>query len=155
MKSNKRKMTRVVTTEMVDEQTGELKKVETLKEFVQNVDVDRFYMCFFEKMASFYGIKHLSDMKLMVALCEFAEFNSGTVFMTQRTRQRIAEKTGISLTNISKNLKRLIAIELITYNAGDYQINPEVFWKGDIKTRKELLRLDGIQFNITLVGTDF
>lgn len=146
-----RKMVAQVTKETIDED-GVLQIVETEKTFVQKIDTEKFYMCFFEKMSSFYGIKHLSDMKLMVAMCELAEFNSGIVCMTQKTRTKLSEKAGISISNISKNLKRLVDIQLISYDAGDYQINPEVFWKGETKVRRELLMLGELKFNITIVG---
>lgn len=147
----KRKMYQSTTISKVNPETGELEEVEQIKDFVVKVDTEHFYMCFFEKMASFYGIKHLSDMKLMVSMCELAEFNTGIVHMTRKTRQRLCEQSGITITNLSRNLNRLIAIDLISYDEGDYTINPQVFWKGELKKRKELLEIDGLKFTITLV----
>lgn len=147
-----RRLTGTKTVQTVDGATGELITVETEKNFLLKVDPERFYMCFFEKMSSFYGIKHISDMKIMVAMCEQAEFNTGIVTMSKRVRAIIGEKTGVSMSNISKNLKRLIDIDLIAEMNGDYVINPEVFWKGELKKRAELLEVDGIRFNVTLVS---
>lgn len=149
--SKGKRMTSTKVTQIVDKKTGELHAVETEKNFTVKVETERFYMCFFEKMGSFYGIKHLSDMKLIVCMCELAEFNTGVVHMTKKTREHIVFKTGISLSNISRNLKRLLATNLITEEKGDYTINPEVFWKGETKIRREVLNLDGIKFNITMV----
>ena len=147
-----KRLTGTKTIQRVDEETGELLTIETEKNFLVKVDSERFYMCFFEKMSSFYGIKHISNMKIMVAMCEQAEFNTGIVTMSKRVRAIIGEKTGVSMSNISKNLKRLISIDLIAEINGDYVINPEVFWKGELKKRSELLEVDGLKFNITLVS---
>ena len=147
-------MTSIKTVQTINGTTGELETVEVEKNFRAKVEVDRFYMCFFEKMGSFYEIKHLSDVKLIACMCELAEFNSGIVHMTKRTRTIIGEKTGISIGNISRNLKRLITIKLIEEHEGDYTINAEVFWKGDTKMRAQILNDDGLNINITLLSND-
>lgn len=150
-----KRLTSTKVVQVVNEDTGELVTVETEKNFQVKVQVDKFYMCFFEKMSSFYGIKHLSDMKLIVCMCELAEYNSGVVHMTKKVRHLIGETTGISVNNISKNLKRLIAVDLLSESDGDYTINAEIFWKGEQKVRREILNKNGLKLNITLLGSSF
>jgi hypothetical protein len=139
----------VITT--VDERTGEIIETEVRKKFVSKVQTDNFFMCFFENFAGYYNIKHLADMKLIAAMCELAEFNTGVVHMTKKTRQIIHEKTGISLSNISRNLNRLKDLDLIAEDEGDYTINPAIFWKGSTTTRTEILKSGEMYFEIKLV----
>lgn len=140
--------TKSIERQVVNEDTGELQLVEIVKEHKVKVKQDKFYMCFFEKMSSFYEIKHLADVKLMAAMCEVAEYEKGTVHLTRKVRQDICKKTGISISNISKNLKRLINLKLLSEDDGDYIVNAEVFWKGDIKSRKKFLEGEGLKLNI-------
>lgn len=147
----KRILTKSNIKQVVDESTGELKIVETEKTYTVRIEPDRFYMVFFEKMASFYGIKHLSDIKLIICMCELAEFNTGVVYLTPKNREFIVGKTKISLSNISRNLKRLMALGLLSCEKGNYTVSPEVFWKGDTKTRSEIIKIDGLNFNIKVV----
>ena len=142
-------MTKSTVIERVDQETGEVIVTETRKDFRAKVEVQEFYMVFFEKMASFYGIKNISDMKVMICMCEIAEFNTGIVRMSKVIRQEIVEKTGVSYSNLSKNIKNLVKIGLLIDNGGDYLINPEVFWKGGLKERSEQLKINGITMNLT------
>lgn len=139
----------IITT--VNSDTGEVINTEVSKKFVSKIETDNFFMCFIENMAGFYNIKHLSDVKLLTAMCELAEFNTGIVHMTKKTRQIIHDKTGISLTNMNKNLKRLKELGLIAEDEGDYTINPAVFWKGSTTTRTEILKSGEMYFEIKLV----
>lgn len=149
-------MTKSTTVERVDPETGEVVILETTKDFKMKTSPERFYMVFFEKMASFYGIKNLSDAKVLIYMCELAEYNTGLVRMSKATRQEIVEKTGVNYTNLSKNMKSLVKLGLLIESNRDYIVNPEVFWKGDLKARTEQLEAGGIKFNITLyANTDF
>lgn len=140
-----------VTREIVDGSTGEVLQVTRGKQFVTKVQPDEFFMVFIENMAPFFGLKNISDMKLLSAMCKVAEFNTGVVSLTQKTREYLSTISGISLTNISKNLKRLVKLDLIKGEKGEYKINPKIFWKGSTTTRHEVLQNEGFTWSITIV----
>lgn len=151
LKTTKNKQVSSVFKQVTDKETGEILYQEVEKHFVAQIKTDNFFMCFFENFATFYGIKHLSDIKLLACLCELAEFNTGIVQLSTKVRRVISEKTGIGLTNLSRNIKRLKETGLITEEAGEVVINPAVFWKGSIKERFEIIKSGGLMFNIRIV----
>ena len=151
VKSTKNKQVKTAYKQIVDKDTGEIIHQEFEKHFVAQVKSDNFYMCFFENFAPFYGLKHLSDAKLLACLCELAEFNTGIVQLSTKVRKVISEKTKIGLTNLSRNIKRLKETGLITEEYGEVVINPAVFWKGSIKERFEIIKSGGLLFNIRIV----
>lgn len=138
---------------IIDKDTGEVIEQEVEKVFNTVVKTDNFYMCFFENMAGFYGLKHASDIKLLTAMCEIAEFNTGIVQITTAVRKRLADKANISLTNMSKNLRRLLDADLVSGKDGEYRINPAVFWKGTTQERVDIIKEGGITFKVKLVDT--
>lgn len=139
-----------VIKQVVDTETGEITDTTVEKHFVTKVKTDEFFMVFIENLAPFYGLKHPSDIRLMVAMCEMAEFNTGIIKMTKRTRLTLCEKAQISVSNINKNIKRLVDAKLLHEDDGDYTINPTIFWKGSTTTRTEVLQNEGLTFQITL-----
>lgn len=136
---------------IVDSQTGEVITQEVEKVFTSVVKTDNFFMCFFENMAGFYGLKQVGDIKLLTALCEMAEYNTGEVMINTYTRKKLASRASISLSNISKNFNRLIKADLITLEEGRCVINPAVFWKGSTQERIELVKSGELSFKIRFI----
>lgn len=151
LKTTKHKQVQSAFKQVIDKETGEILSQEVEKHFVAQIKTDNFFMCFFENFGAFYGLKHLSDAKLLACLCELAEFNTGIVQLSTKVRKTISEKTGIGLTNLSRNIKRLKDSDLISEEDGEVVINPAVFWKGSIKERVEIIRNGGLMFNIRIV----
>lgn len=46
---------------------------------------------------------------------------------------------------LSISLKELVSKRLITGERGSYTINPQIFWKGDLLARDNLLQVEEIQ----------
>lgn len=151
VKGGKNRQVKSSIKQVVDKETGEVISQEFEKHFVAEVKTDNFFMCFYENFGAFYGLKHLSDVKLIACLCELAEFNTGVVHLSTKIRRVISEKTGISKTNLSRNLKRLKESKLIEEEEGQVTINPAVFWKGSVKERFETIKNGGLTFNIRIV----
>ena len=147
----KNKKVKTVEKQVVDVETGELLDVTTEHHFVSEVKSDKFYMTFIENLAPFYGLKNAKDKDLIVALCEHAEFNTGIVRLTPKERQIICEKISINPRNISRHLKRLEEANLIHQDMGNITLNSAVFFKGTIKQRTEILRSEGILFQVRFV----
>lgn len=133
-----------------DPETGELHLLETSKTFRTRVEPDRFFSIYIERLASLYGIKQLSDIKVMIALCELAQYDTGVIHLNKNVRRTIQTKTKVSPTNLSKNIKRLAELDLLKYEDGTVTINPRIFWKGSMKVRRDLLKVGGLSFKVEL-----
>lgn len=147
-------LTDTTIRQVVDPETGELHEVETSKTFRTKVEPDRFFSVYIPKLASFYGITALSDVKVMIAFCELAEYDTGILNLNKAIRIKIQEKTGVDYSNLSKNINRLSNLGLIHHDSGTVTINPELFWKGSMRVRRELINLGGVQFKIEMYSED-
>lgn len=127
---------------------GEVTHVETHKEIVHVSKSDSFYMLYSGYTDIIMQLKNLSDVKVFAVLCDMAEFNTGAVHMNKLQREALADLSGVSYTNLSKNLKRLSDVGAIALDDGSYIINPEVFWKGDLATRNNVLKEKSISFRM-------
>lgn len=137
----------------VDE-NGQLQASSTTKELVYKTNEDEFYMVFINFVKWMYGIKSVAALKLLPKLLENAKFNTGEISISSGLRQQISLELGISDSAFSKAIKELVdnkalypkEIEITKSNGeketqiikGEYTVNPTMFWKGDLKNRKEL-----------------
>lgn len=125
------------TVEHRDQETGEIFAIETEKTFNVKVKGDHFFQTYVGLLAPFYGLEHLSDTKLIVKLCELADFNTGGVSISSARRATICEELKINSSNFSKYMARLKKKELISGDKGEYIINPTLYWKGEAKVREQ------------------
>src|SRR5690606_38562412 len=107
VKSTKNKQVKTAYKQIVDKDTGEIIHQEFEKHFVAQVKSDNFYMCFFENFAPFYGLKHLSDVKLLICLCELADMYTIILKLSTRVRIKISDNISIYITNHSRYINRL------------------------------------------------
>jgi hypothetical protein len=112
-------------------------------------DADKFFMVYLSMLRSFYEIKYVKDVFILVKMAEMAEYNTGNVKVTMEDRADICKEINIKQSNLSASLTRLISMNLLTGGKGKYTINAGLFWKGDSKERKKLLISRGLDFNIT------
>lgn len=141
----------VVQTQVVDRETGETTYVETQKSYTIQTTVDKFYMTFIEFAKPRLKIKFASDHLVLATLCDMATYNTGVVRITPQDRDEMSVTLELSKQQLTNSLTRLKKLDLITGDRGTFTINPQVFWKGDTKTRESLLKDEGVQiiFNIT------
>lgn len=125
--------------ETVDTETGEIITIVSAKEYSTKVESDRFYMTFIDYIAPLYKLKSENARKILAWMCSHAEYNTGIVSLTTADRQQMAEEIDICVNTITNNLASLKKLNLISGDKGRFQINPQIFWKGDTKTRKQLL----------------
>lgn len=136
-----------------DPETGEIRNTESTKIVKINMGKqEEFFMTYCKYLSSFYELKYADDIKIIIKFNEFAEFDTGNVDLTPKKRLEITESLGIRNDSISKSLRRLLDIGLISGDRGSYVINPIIFWKGDKAKRKELLESDGlkVEFNFKI-----
>ena len=128
------------TREVVNYDTGEVHLIETSKFQSEKIKTDQFYSVFFEYMQNYLKIKSAKTLFLIGELCSRAEWNTGKVLLPAGVKKEICTKIGLDYTNISKCLKTLESLDLITKESvGVYYVNPKIFWKGTMADRKKLL----------------
>lgn len=138
--------------EFIDCETGEVKSIEVSKVFTTKVNSDAFYMTFIDYLSPIFNLKSDAAKTLLVWLCTHAEFNSGIVSLSAADRKQICIDLNITNSTISNNLKKLSELNLIYGKDGKYTINPQVFWKGDLKERDRLLKDKDIQITFSING---
>ncbi len=130
----------------LDRETGEI--ITTNKTYSVKTDPENFYMTYIESLASFFQIKSLLDIKLIIRFCTLAEYNSGRVLITSSLRRELLEGMNIDKYQLSKSIKKLKELNLLTGDHGTYYLNPDIFWKGTNSMRRELIKKK--QLNITI-----
>jgi hypothetical protein len=143
------------TVSQVDHETGEVITTEVTKLVKINIGKqEEFYMTYCHYLSSIYQLTYADDIKLMVKLCEWGQYDTGKVQLTSARRNEIVTDLGMHNANISKSLKRLKEKKLIDGEKGEFQINPAIFWKGDRAIRKEVLKKEGLNviFNFHIEG---
>ena len=138
------------TVSTVDKDTGEIINTESSKVIKVNMGKqEEFFMTYCHYLSSFYELKYADDIKIIIKLNEWAQFETGIVDLTANKRLEITNELGIRNDAISKSLKRLRDNKLIFGERGSYQINPIIFWKGDRAKRRELLEGDGLKLEFS------
>lgn len=101
-----------------------------------------------------YGIKSVSALKLLPRLLEMAQFNTGEISLSTGMRAQLMTELNLSKSVFTRALNELLENGalfpkvLVTKNKdgsetrteikGEYIVNPEMFWKGDLKKRRQL-----------------
>jgi len=126
--------------DVIDPETGEIiGNVENEKRFVYTEESDKFYMTFFEFMAPVYKLKGENVRNILAWLCENAEFNTGKVYLPAPRVDELSQFLHVPKQSIYNGLNELKKSNLISGARGCYQINPEIFWKGDFQSRKQCI----------------
>lgn len=139
------------TSTVIDENGIERTRTET-KKFVYKTDEEPFYNVFIKYIRWMFDINSVVTLKVLAYLLEIAEFNTGRVSLTAGERVRLMEYAIITKSAVTRALKELMEAGAITqvYRVnketgeqvlmrGEYMINPQMFWKGDLKKRKKLI----------------
>ena len=142
------KLKNETTSEFVNTETGEVLLQTTSKTFNIKVTSEEFYFTFLTLLKDVVGLKSIIDVKVLFALCNNAEFNTGIVSMSTNKRKEIMEFVGITYHTLANSLSRLKKQKFISDKNRDYTINPIYFWKGDLKTREQLLKEGKLSINI-------
>lgn len=138
------------------DENGQLQSTTTHKEFVHKVtESEPFYMVFIDYVKWMYNVKSATTIKILHQLMEMADFNTGEVSLSPGKRKDIMDQFNISRSSFTQSLNYLIEQNILQRKVkevinkdtgelikeevkGEYRINPDMFWKGDLKKRKEL-----------------
>lgn len=145
-----KKIVQSVEREFVDSETGEITKVETSKVYREKISEDSFYMTFIDFIAPLYKLTSETARKLLSWMCEHAEFNTGSIKLTTADRKEIATSLGVTNNTITNCLAILKKLKLISGSSGNFEINPQIFWKGDLNIRRELLSKNDFKVKFTI-----
>lgn len=146
-----KKVTQTIQREIVDVTTGELVKVDVQRTFTEKINPDHFYMTFLDYIAPLYKLKSTSARNTLDWCCEKAQYNTGIIELTSTKRAQLCEQLGINNNQLTNNLKKLKELGLITGEKGQFKINPEIFWKGDLKSRRQLLENASLEVSFKIV----
>lgn len=125
--------------EQIDTSTGEVKTIR--KTFaIKAKNSEDFFLTFLSGMNAICSLSRPSDIKVLTIMCSIAEFNTGKVKLTIKERKTIYKKLNISAQSLSNSLKRLKESGLVSGDRGDYEVNPQYFWKGTTDERNKLLK---------------
>lgn len=143
-------ITQDIEKTIIDSQTGEVLQTTSQRTFTTHIKTEEFYMTFIDYVAPLYELKSNSLKTLLIYLCEHAEFNTGKVSLTTAARKIACTYLNISNNTLTNYLKKLKDSKLINGQDGEFIINPQIFWKGDTKSRAQLLESENIRitFNI-------
>lgn len=146
-----KRITQTIQREIVDVTTGELVKVDTQKIFTEKISPDNFYMTFIGYMSPLFNLHSDVARSILDWMCMRAEYNSGVVDLSTSKRQKMCSDLSITSNQVTNNLKKLKELGLITGEKGEFTINPEIFWKGDTKTRQQVLEGKSLKVSFELV----
>lgn len=136
----------------VDFETGEVRSQTTQNSFYEEVkSEEHFFMAYIDMLAPWFNLKPESAKAVLMWMNQHAEWNTGVVLIAQKTRLDICKELDISQQTLSNCLAALKKSKLISGEKGEFRINPKIFWKGDAKSRKDLLKDKAIQITFGLV----
>jgi len=129
----------------LDKSTGEVVEQDISKIITVTLGKkEEFYMTYCNYLASIYELKYADDIKMLIKMCQLAEFDSGIVYLTAKRRAEIVKELNIHTSNISKSLNRLKDKAIIVGDNQEFVVSPVIFWKGDKGKRMEILRKNGL-----------
>lgn len=147
MIKNKDKSTRVrrVLRHIEVTPDGEVMNEKSLSYLIE--DDKEFYMTYCKVLGLFNDLGN-ADMKTLAWLVSNMPFNSNMQVITKGVKEKIAEEMGISVSGVNNALPKLLARKIL-YRDKDadkgrsaiYFINPEYYWKGDLKERNKMLKV--------------
>lgn len=131
--------TRSIKSENQDPETGEITAYTERVEVIKN-EMEPFFLTYSREILALYGKSIFNaTTKVLWKLLEFAEYNTGKVYITTERRLDIMNVCGISRASYDRAVKELVEAEIIKKEGNTYTMRADMFWKGDRTERKKLL----------------
>ena len=122
-----------------DPETGEILNYSRHKS-VQLKETEPFFLTYSKQILALYSTDVLNaTTKVLYKMMEFAEWNTGKVYMSADRVEEIMSVCNISRATYHRAVKELIDKGIITKGKGSYTIAENMFWKGEIKMREKIL----------------
>ena len=139
------------TTTVIDKQTGEvLSQQEDHVTFSKVKSEEHFFMVFINFISPFFNLKSDACKTILIKLCTLAEWNTGKISLSTNRRAELCKELDCSSQTFSNCLTTLKKHHLIWGKGGEFQINPQLFWKGDVVKRNEQLKDIIVKINFGL-----
>ena len=138
--------------EYIDQSTGEVMEVTTYKEgYIPVKSTEHFIMTFIDFLTPLYNLKPETAKLVLMWMCEHAQWDTGVVLLTTKTRKEMCDKLNIAPQTLSNCLTSLKTSKMISGEKGEFKINPFIFWKGTRDKRKELIKDAAIKATFEIV----
>lgn len=127
-----------VETEKVDKKTGEvLKRTESVS--VVKREVEPFFLTYSKEIMALYGKSIFNaTTKVLWKLLEYAEYNTGKVYMNAQRTKEIMEECNIGKSTYYRAIEELKNERIIQGDKSTFVIAENMFWKGDRQARDKL-----------------
>lgn len=110
---------------------------QTIDHFKVATASEDFVFMFKQYMRPFYELRAPMDIHLMLILAGMLPMDDNRISLSPVVRKMIMDTMGWTSTqSVSNALNRLKDKGLIYGGSGDYQINPYMFWRGQLKNRQ-------------------
>jgi hypothetical protein len=130
---------------VTDSVTGEIIESVESKTFRIETPSERFYSVFCEMFK--LGLTG-RDRDVLDYLCVNSSFDKGYVDLGRKARKEMSEALDMSPQFLSNVFKKLKDKEIITIDEDRIYINPELFWKGNLKVRDAIIKGKNIKLKV-------
>ena len=122
----------------IDPKTGEINSYTKSVEMVQE-EAEPFFLTYSKQIISLYDLPLFNvTTKVFWKLLEYAEYNTGIVYMNASRRKDIMQICDISKASYYRAVDELAKANIIERDGDTYYINEDMFWKGDRKAREKM-----------------
>lgn len=128
------------TTQTRLDEYGAIVTETTSKSWVIKKDTEPFFLTYLNSISWIYGLNSITTIKVLYKLLERSNFNSNKVDISTKLRKNICEQLDITPPTLSKSIKQLLDLKVLYEDDDAYRIDEKLFWKGDYKTREQLLK---------------
>lgn len=123
----------------VDPETGEIYEYSKHKSVIKT-EVEPFFLTYSKQLIALYGDNLFNNTtKVLWKLLEFAEFNTGKVYMNAERVEEIMTTCKMSRVSYHRAINDLMARGIISKNKSTYTIKEDMFWKGDRRVRQDII----------------
>lgn len=134
----KKTVVQSVTNSKVDSSTGEIVEETQIKTFTVKKDSEPFFMTYSKALSILYNIPTAAAIKVLWKLLDLSDFNRGVVRITKKDREEICKSLEISGQTYYNSIQSLKKAGIVDGEGGYLQLNSDIVWKGDSKTREKL-----------------
>lgn len=122
-----------------DYTTGEI--IESRKIVKQVATREAFILMYVQDIAKLHTLSHAA-YRLLVTLATYVEYNTNEFYLNMKRKEEIVNMTGLKFNTISQCLTRLVKKNLlIRVSNSTYQMNPNLFFKGEDMERAKYLEM--------------
>jgi predicted transcriptional regulator len=121
-------------------ETGEFMEFSQHKS-VQLKKTEPFFQVYSQQILALYSTDVMNaTTKVLYKMLEYAEWNTGKVFMTTDRVEEIMSSCNISRASYHRGVRELIDKGIIIKGKGSYTIAENMYWKGDLKMREDIMK---------------